>query len=43
MTPPGQYPLGVVTRYELAALCFALAVGVVAIRVNEWLMRREVA
>jgi len=40
VTPTGQYPIGVVNRWTLAALCFALAGAVLVFRLNEWLMVR---
>lgn len=43
LSPPGQYPIGTVNRWTLAGLCFALAVGVSVVLVNEWLLAREVA
>jgi len=41
LAPAGQYPIGVVNRYQLAVFCFALAVGVTGLLVNEWLMARK--
>lgn len=43
VTPAGQYPISVVNRWMLAALCLSLAVGISALLVNQWLIERGVA